>query len=123
MSYNNDERIKLSVKSSNFAIASKFSTTENDIQMYLVANNCNLYNWNNQDSGAIFGAELVNVDTDNEHHEPYIAITHGEKKKLAQFNNDLINLNRDVTIDGTLKTSNLRVLGDTTFIETNSYQT
>ena len=64
MSYTNDERIKLSVKSSNFTIASKLSTTESDIQLHMVANNCNLYNWNNPNTGTIIGAELIQKNTE-----------------------------------------------------------
>ena len=96
MSSINDERIKLSLKSSNYAIATSMASTEKDIEIYLLANNCNLYNWNNSNSGAIYGAELININTNNEHHEPYIAIDHYGKKKLAQFNNSNIQLNRDV---------------------------
>ena len=45
--FNNDERIKLAVKSSNYEVAGKFATTLDDIQLLLTANNCNDYNWNN----------------------------------------------------------------------------
>ena len=96
----NDERIKLSLKSSNYAIATSIASTENDVAIYMLANNCNLYNWNNSNSGAFFGAELIDIGTSNEHHEPYIAIEHYGKQKIAQFNNNQIKLNRDVIPDG-----------------------
>ena len=92
----NDERIKLSLKSSNYAIATSIASTENDVAIYMLANNSNLYNWNSSNSGAFYGAELINIGTDNEHHEPYIAIDHYGTQKLAQFNNNQIKLNRDV---------------------------
>ena len=92
----NDERIKLSLKSSNYAIATSIASTENDVAIYMLANNCNLYNWNNSNSGAFFGAELIDIGTSNEHHEPYIAIEHYGKQKIAEFNNNQIKLNRDV---------------------------
>ena len=78
--YNNDDRIKLSVKSSNYEIVSKFASTEKDVQLLLLANNSNLYNWNNINTGGIFGAELVNIGLSNEHHEPYIATQYNGKK-------------------------------------------
>ena len=64
----NDERIKLSVKSSNYNIATKFASTENDVSLLFVANNCKLYNWNNYTTGAEIGAKLIDIDTNNEHH-------------------------------------------------------
>ena len=97
----NDERIKLSLKSSNYAIATSIASTENDVAIYMLANNSNLYNWNNSNAGAIYGAELIDIGTSNEHHEPYIAIDHYGTQKLAQFNNNQIKLNRDVIPAGT----------------------
>ena len=97
----NDERIKLSVKSSNFDIVSTFASTEDDTKIFLLANNCNLYNWNNLNTGAIFGAKVTNINSSNENHEPYIAIKNNDgDHKLAQFGNEYIKLNRDVIPNG-----------------------
>ena len=97
MSKINDDRIKLSVKSSNYHVASSFSTTEDKIELFLLANNSNLYNWNNLNTGTIIGAELVQKNTDYEHHQPYIAIKHNDEiEKLAVFNKNQITLTGNI---------------------------
>ena len=100
-STHSDDRIKLSVKSSNYNIVSSFASTEDDTKLFFLANNCNVYNWNNSNSGAFFGAQLINIDQNNTHHEPYIGIQHFGDKKLAQFNDNFIKFNRDVIPNGT----------------------
>ena len=97
MSKINDDRIKLSVKSSNYHIASSFSTTEDSIELFLLANNSNLYNWNNPNTGTIIGAELIQKNTEFEHHQPYIAIkNNNEVEKLAIFNKNEITLTGNI---------------------------
>jgi hypothetical protein len=97
MSKINDDRIKLSVKSSNYHIASSFSTTEDSIELFLLANNSNLYNWNNPNTGTIIGAELIEKNTQYEHHQPYIAIkNNNEIEKLAIFNKNQITLTGNI---------------------------
>ena len=86
MSKINDDRIKLSVKSSNYHIVSSFSTTEDSIEPFLLANNSNLYNWNNPNTGTIIGAELIEKNTQYEHHQPYIAIKNNNQiEKFIYF--------------------------------------
>ena len=97
MSKITDDRIKLSVKSSNYHISSSFSTTEDSIELFLLANNSNLYNWNNPNTGAIIGAELIKKNTEFEHHQPYIAIkNNNEIEKLAIFNKNEITLTGNI---------------------------
>ena len=93
----NDERIKLSVKSSNYHIASSFASTDDSIGLFLLANNSNLYNWNNPNTGTIIGAQLIHKNTDYEHHEPYIAIKKDDVvEKLATFNKNQITLTGNI---------------------------
>ena len=93
----NDERIKLSVKSSNYHIASSFASTDDSIGLFLLANNSNLYNWNNPNTGTIIGAQLIHKNTDYEHHEPYIAIKKDNVvEKLATFNKNQITLTGNI---------------------------
>ena len=102
--FNNDERIKLAVKSSNYEVAGKFATTLDDIQLLLTANNCNDYNWNNNSKSAIFGASLYN----NFGHEAYIATEESVDQynrninKIARFNNDNINFDTNVIFNNNI---------------------
>ena len=63
----------------------------------MLANNSNLYNWNNPNTGTIIGAELIQKNTEFEHHQPYIAIkNNNEVEKLAIFNKNEITLTGNI---------------------------
>lgn len=55
MSFNQQDKIKLNVKSSNYPATAKFASTLDETYILLVANNCNDYMYNETSNASIFG--------------------------------------------------------------------
>jgi hypothetical protein len=92
-----NDKIKFSVKSSNISTVARFSSTLNDAYFMVIANNSNNLQFGCNNSAAVFGASSAS------NFEAYIGITKDNMlQKLAQFNNNNINLNTNVSIAGNI---------------------
>ena len=94
------DKVKLSVKSSNYESIAKFSSTLEDAHLLVVANNCNDYSFNDYANAGIFGAH---TDRLVDRYEAFVGTKENHVlNKIAIFNREQIDLNANTIVSGNI---------------------
>src|SRR6056300_572510 len=93
---------KLFTKSSNYPTVAKFSSTLDETHVLLIANNCNNYFYNDNKNASILGATVSDTEI-RPVYETFIGSKiDGVIDKIAIFNENEINFNKNLNISGDL---------------------
>jgi len=94
------DKVKLSVKSSNYESIAKFSSTLDDAHLLVVANNCNDYSFNDYANAGIFGAHTNRLV---DRYEAFVGTKENHVlNKIAVFNREQIDLNTNTIVSGNI---------------------
>ena len=96
------DRVKLSVKTSNYSSVARFASTLDEAYLLIVANSNNDYFYNDSNNAGIFGANSSLVDNATRY-ETYIGTKENDViNKIARFNSSNINLERNTVVAGNI---------------------